>query len=287
MTLGLVITAKAKDVGGFDVRRALPTAQLRAVGPFVFLDQMGPARIAAGKGLDVRPHPHIGLSTMTYLYQGEIMHRDSLGTVQAIQPGAVNWMTAGRGIVHSERSPQSARTGEHALFGLQFWVALPRTHEEVEPSFLHLGSGALPAFSDAGVEGRVIAGEMAGRQSPLAAPHPMICVDFALRAGARVALPSLWPEQAVYVSAGAVELGSQRLSEGQLAVLSPGAETLAIAVAASRMMLLGGAPLDGPRHIWWNFVSSTAERIEQAKEDWRQGRFAPVPGESEFIPLPE
>jgi redox-sensitive bicupin YhaK (pirin superfamily) len=287
MTVGLVVTAKARDVGGFDVRRALPTAQLRAVGPFVFLDQMGPARIAAGKGLDVRPHPHIGLSTMTYLYQGEIMHRDSLGTVQAIQPGAVNWMTAGRGIVHSERSPQSARTGEHALFGLQFWVALPRTHEEVEPSFLHLGSDALPAFSDAGVEGRVIAGEMAGRQSPLAAPHPMICVDLALQAGARVALPSLWPEQAVYVSAGAVELGNQRLAEGQLAVLSPGAETLAIAVAASRMMLLGGAPLDGPRHIWWNFVSSSAERIEQAKEDWRHGRFAPVPGESEFIPLPE
>ncbi len=287
MTVELVVTAKAKDVGGFEVRRALPTAQLRAVGPFVFLDQMGPARIEAGKGLDVRPHPHIGLSTMTYLYEGEILHRDSLGTVQPIRPGAINWMTAGRGIVHSERTPPAARAQNHALFGLQFWVALPRSHEEVEPSFLHLGSEALPRFSDGGADICLIAGEMSGRQSPLAAPHPMICADFAMKAGAQSAVPSAWPEQALYVSAGIVEIDGAQYSEGQLIVLRQGAGTAAKAVNDVRMMLLGGAPLDGPRHIWWNFVSSAQDRIERAKDDWRNKRFASVPGETEFIPLPE
>lgn len=287
MPVATVITAKAKDVGGLDVRRALPTAQQRAIGPFVFLDQMGPARIQAGHGLDVRPHPHIGLSTMTYLYDGEILHRDSLGTVQAIKPGAVNWMTAGRGIAHSERTPPELRSGDHSLSGIQFWVALPKSHEEIEPSFLHLGGEALPRSEAGGVRIAVIAGRIFGQESPLVAPHPMICADFQLDIGAVAAIPADWPERALYIGAGSVEIDGTQFSEGQLLVLQPGGEAIVRATARARVMLLGGEPLDGPRHIWWNFVSSSKDRIEQAKEDWKHGRFAAVPGETEFIPLPE
>jgi redox-sensitive bicupin YhaK (pirin superfamily) len=287
MAIQAVITAKPKDIGGFSVRRALPTAQLRAVGPFVFLDQIGPARIAAGSGLDVRPHPHIGLSTMTYLYEGEILHRDSLGTVQLIQPGAVNWMTAGSGIAHSERSPQETRDRERPLSGLQFWVALPKGKEEVAPSFLHLERGALPVFTDKGAEIRLIAGRMAGKESPLPAPHPMIGATFELQAGAATSIMPEWSQRALYIAAGQIEIGGTSCTEGQLVELQSGAEVLVKALTDGRMVLIGGEPLESPRHIWWNFVSSSQERIEQAKQDWKAGRFARVPGETEFIPLPE
>lgn len=287
MAVAASFAAKPKDVGGFEVRRALPMATQRAVGPFVFLDQMGPALVKAGHGLDVRPHPHIGLSTMTYLYEGEILHRDSLGTVQAISPGAVNWMTAGRGIAHSERTPPHLRANGHRLSGLQFWVALPAGLEEVEPSFLHLDRDALPGFSQAGVEMRLLAGRFGSLESSLPAPHPMIAADFNLAAGARVAIPADWAERALYVSSGTLALDGREFHAGELVVLRGGVAAEAGATIDTRMMLLGGEPLEAPRHIWWNFVSSSRDRIEQAKEDWRMGRFAPVPGETEFIPLPD
>ncbi len=287
MTIATVITAKAKDIGGFQVRRALPVAQLRAVGPFVFLDQMGPVSVPAGQGLDVRPHPHIGLSTMTYLYEGEILHRDSLGTVQSISPGAINWMLAGRGIAHSERSPDDLRAKGHRLFGLQFWVALPQAQEEAAPAFRHIDRDSVPAWQEAGIGARLLAGSMNGAVAPFRAPHPMICVDFNMTIGATTIVPPDWPERALYVSAGDVVIAGAHFSEGQLILLSSGAEASLHAASDARVMLIGGESLDGPRHIWWNFVSSSQDRIEQAKADWKAGRFASVPGETEFIPLPD
>lgn len=287
MTLETVISAKAKDIGGFSVRRALPAIERRMIGPFIFLDQIGPAIIQAGQGLDVRPHPHIGLSTMTYLYEGAIMHRDSLGTIQEITPGAVNWMTAGRGIAHSERTPDELRRSGHTLSGIQFWVALPKSDEEAAPSFVHLGRDQLPTWRSDGVEFRLIAGAMDGRKSPLVAPYPMICTDIRLDPDAVVRVPADWPERGIYVSGGEVEIGGERFSEGQLLVLQPGRDAHLSASGPTRLMLLGGDPMDGPRHIWWNFVSSSKDRIEQAKADWKQRNFPPVPQETEFIPLPE
>lgn len=287
MTLETVISAKAKDIGGFSVRRALPAVERRMIGPFIFLDQIGPAAIPAGQGLDVRPHPHIGLSTMTYLYEGAIMHRDSLGTIQEIAPGAVNWMTAGRGIAHSERTPDELRRRGHTLSGIQFWVALPRADEEAAPSFVHLSRDQLPVWQSDGVEVRLIAGAMDGRKSPLVAPYPMICADLRLDPGTVLSVPADWPERGIYVSNGEVELGGDRFAEGQLLVLQPGREARLAASGPARLMLLGGDPMDGPRHIWWNFVSSSKDRIEQAKADWKQRNFPPVPQETEFIPLPE
>jgi hypothetical protein len=287
MTIEAVISAKARDIGGFSVRRALPAIERRMVGPFIFLDQIGPARIPAGQGLDVAPHPHIGLSTMTYLYEGEIIHRDSLGTIQKISPGEVNWMIAGRGIAHSERTPDELRRVGHALSGIQFWVALPKQHEEIEPSFLHLDRDLLPAWQSDGTEFRLIAGRMDGRVSPLAAPHPMICADLRLERGAALCVPGDWPERAIYVSNGEIELDGGRYAEGQLLVLQPGQEARLVTSVPARLMLLGGAPMDGPRHIWWNFVSSSTSRIERAKADWKGRKFPPVPEETAFIPLPE
>lgn len=282
-----VISAKAKDIGGFSVRRALPAIERRMVGPFIFLDQIGPAAIPSGQGLDVRPHPHIGLSTMTYLYEGAIMHRDSLGTIQEISPGAVNWMTAGRGIAHSERTPDALRRTGHSLSGIQFWVALPKSDEECAPSFLHLGRDQLPTWRSEGTEFRLIAGAMDGRKSPLVAPHPMICVDLQLDRGAAVDIPVDWPERGVYVSSGEIEHGNDAFVEGQLLVLQSGRVAHLTATRPARLMLLGGDAMDGPRHIWWNFVSSSKDRIEQAKGDWKRQAFPPVPQETEFIPLPE
>lgn len=287
MAIEAVISAKAKDIGGFSVRRALPAIERRMVGPFIFLDQIGPAEVPAGHGLDVRPHPHIGLSTMTYLYAGEIMHRDSLGTIQKISPGAVNWMTAGRGIAHSERTPDELRKTGHLLAGIQFWVALPKPQEECAPSFVHIERDRLPAWTSDGTDIRLIAGAIAGRASPLAAPHPMICADLRLARGAAIDVPTDWPERAIHVSGGEVEIGGTRFTEGQLVVLRPGQGVRLTAHAAARLMLLGGDAMDGPRHIWWNFASSSKERIEQAKADWKGGKFPPVPQETEFIPLPE
>jgi redox-sensitive bicupin YhaK (pirin superfamily) len=289
-SLQLVIVPPTRDLGDdFQVRRALPNERRRMVGPFVFLDQMGPTVFAPGRGLDVRPHPHIGLATLTYLLDGEIVHRDSLGVVQPIRPGEVNWMTAGRGIVHSERTSPQRRESGSPLAGLQCWVALPKAHEETDPSFAHLDAHDLPLVEGDGVRASIVAGECFGRRSPLATLSPLLFVDVSLQAGARVDVPAAYAEQAIYVIEGRLDLGRDgSFDAGRLLVLKPGAAlTLRGAgPGATRVVLLGGEPLEGPRRIAWNFVSSSIERIEQAKDDWRQGRFPQVPGETEFIPLP-
>ncbi|NVJ21026.1 pirin family protein [Myxococcus sp. AM011] len=288
--LETVIVPRTRDLGdGFEVRRALPSSRRRMVGPFIFLDQMGPSVLQAGKGLDVRPHPHIGLATVTYLFDGEVLHRDSLGVVQTIRPGAVNWMVAGRGIVHSERTPPDARVKANRLFGIQFWVALPGSHEEVAPSFEHTPAEALPVIKDHGLELRLIAGELFGEKSPARTQSPLFYADVKLAVGARLPVPTVHEERGLFIAEGQVEVGGESFGPGQLLVLRPGAEVVARGggAAQSRLLLFGGEPMDAPRHIWWNFVSSSKERIEQAKEDWKAGRIGQVPGETEFIPLPE
>ncbi|MFO1047623.1 MAG: pirin family protein [Geminicoccaceae bacterium] len=282
-----VIVPRARDLGGFSVRRALPAAQRQMVGPFIFFDQMGPAEFLLGSGLDVRPHPHIGLATVTYLFAGEIMHRDSLGTEQPIRPGDVNWMTAGHGIAHSERSPQSERAGGGTLFGIQAWVALPAGAEETAPTFAHHDKEALPVIAGEGKGVRLITGALYGERSPVPTFTEMFYADARLDAGAKLPLPVEHEERAVYVTDGEVEVAGDRFAAGQLLVFRPGDPITLVATQPSRILLLGGEPMDGPRHIWWNFVSSRQDRIEQAKADWRAGRFAAVPGETEFIPLPE
>ena len=282
-----VIVPRARDLGGFEVRRALPSARRQMVGPFIFFDQMGPAEFLLGEGIDVRPHPHIGLATVTYLFDGEILHRDSLGTLQPIRPGDVNWMTAGSGIAHSERSPQSERAQGGHLFGIQAWVALPATAEETAPDFAHHARDALPVVAGEGKEVRLITGSLYGERSPVPTFSEMFYADARLEAGARLPLPAEHEERAVYVVGGEVEVAGDRFAEGQLLVFRPGDAITLTASGPARLLLLGGEPMDGPRHIWWNFVSSRQDRIEQAKADWRAGRFAAVPGETEFIPLPE
>lgn len=289
--LDVVIVPRTHDLGdGFEVRRALPSRERRMVGPFVFLDQMGPHTFAAGHGLDVRPHPHIGLATVTYLLEGEILHRDSLGTVQSIRPGEVNWMTAGKGIVHSERTAPEQRPAGSRLSGLQCWVALPREREETDPGFVHTAASELPVIEGEGACARVIAGSFFGRSSPVPSLSPMFYVDLELQPGARMAMPAEYAEQALYVVAGSVDLGRDgKFEAGQLVVLKPGASVTLQAggTGGARVMLLGGEPMDGPRFLHWNFVSSSAERIEQAKADWKARAFPDVPGETEFIPLPD
>ena len=284
--IDLVIRPKPRDIGDFAVRRALPQAQRRAVGPFVFFDHMGPATFAPGKGIDVRAHPHIGLATVTYLFEGEIVHRDSLGVVQPIRPGDVNWMIAGSGIAHSERTDPARRGGGERLHGIQTWVALPRPDEEAAPAFVHHPAATLPEIAEGGARLRVIAGTAYGGESPVAVFQPTLYVAAQLAPGARLKIDDGHEERCVYVVEGGIELAGQRFSEGDMVVLRPQAEAVVRAEAAARLMLAGGAPLDGSRHIWWNFVSSSAERIEQAKRDWREGRFVPVPGETDSIPLP-
>jgi redox-sensitive bicupin YhaK (pirin superfamily) len=282
-----VVVPRTRDLGGFAVRRALPSLQRRMVGPFVFLDEMGPATFGPGQGLDVRPHPHIGLATVTYLFDGAIVHRDSLGTVQVIEPGAVNWMTAGRGIAHSERTPAAARAGGGRLSGIQLWVALPRRDEEAPPAFAHTPAGSLPALEDGGVRLRVVLGAMHGARSPVPVFSPSACADARLAPGARLEVPADHEERAAYVAEGEVEEGGAAFGAGQLLVFRPRAPVVLRARASSRLLVLAGEPLDGPRHVWWNFVSSSRERIEQAASDWAAGRFAPVPGDDERIPLPD
>jgi redox-sensitive bicupin YhaK (pirin superfamily) len=287
-----VIVTRTRDlVGGFKVRRVLPSAQRRMVGPFIFLDQMGPELLSSGSGLDVAPHPHIGLATVTYLFEGELLHRDSLGSVQPIRPGEVNWMTAGRGIAHSERTPQTLRQAGSNLFGIQSWVALPQRDEESGPSFAHHGAGELPVIEGEGKRVRLIAGALYGARSPVTTLSEMFYADVTLAGGAVIAVPTDYEERAVYVVEGSLAVlpNGDSYGAGQLLVFKPGAAISLRADAASpaRLMLLGGEPMDGPRHIWWNFVSSSKDRIEQAKADWKAGRFAPVPDETEFIPLPE
>lgn len=291
MTLVQTIVGRTRDLGeGFIVRRVLPAGRRQMVGPFIFFDQMGPTRFAPGEGLDVRPHPHVGLATVTYLFEGTIRHRDSLGVLQDIRPGDVNWMTAGRGIVHSERTPPELRATGSGVSGLQSWLALPRTHEDAPPAFVHHPAATLPRLALDGVELRVIAGEAFGRRSPVETFMPTLYVDAVLMPGAAFEVPAEHVERAVYVAEGTATVHGTRCAAGELAVLGPGEPVVVEAVAGARVMLLGGDPMDGPRHIWWNFVASSDERIERARDDWRRhpdGRFGAIPGESEFIPLPE
>ena len=281
------VTPRPRDLGGFEVRRVLPAIERRMVGPFVFWDHMGPVSFPAGKGIDVRPHPHIGLATVTYLFEGEIVHRDSLGTVQTIRPGEVNWMTAGRGIVHSERTGSDLRGKGSRLAGIQSWVGLPEAEEETAPSFVHYGADALPMFSGEGKSVRLIAGSLYGRTSPVRVSSEMLYADVSLEGGAVFSVPTEHEERAVYIVQGAVEILGRHYAEGQMLVLRSGAEVTLSSPSPAHVMLLGGASLGAHRHIWWNFVSSSRERIEQAKADWKAGRFAMVAGDPEFIPLPE
>ena len=285
----VIVTRQRDLVDGFKVRRALPSSRRRMVGPFIFLDQMGPEVLRGGRGLDVAPHPHIGLATVTYLFEGELLHRDGLGTIQVIKPGEVNWMTAGSGIAHSERTPLEMRQGS-TLFGIQSWVALPSRDEEVGPAFAHHSGDELPIEEGEGKRVRLIAGSLYGMRSPVQTLSEMFYADITLLPGARLPVPVEHEERAAYVVEGSLRLlpDGGTFEAGQLLVFKPRAEIMLESESPStRLMLLGGEPLDGPRQIWWNFVSSSQERIEQAKQDWREGRFAPVPEETEFIPLPE
>jgi redox-sensitive bicupin YhaK (pirin superfamily) len=287
-TQAVLIDGRLHDLGdGFTVRRLLPVLQARHVGPFVFYDHMGPADFAPGRGMDVRPHPHIGLATVTWLFEGTIRHRDSLGSLADIRPGAVNWMTAGGGIVHSERTPPEARAAGQRLHGIQVWVALPRDHAEIAPEFHHHEADALPRVRRDGVELVLITGTGWRAASPVKVYAPMYFAEARLDAGAELSLPAEHAEHGVHVIEGGMEWGTLSLDEGRMAVQAGGSAPVLRAARASRVMLFGGAPLDGERHLWWNFVASSRERIEQAKADWREGRFPRVPGdEREFIPLP-
>jgi hypothetical protein len=288
VSIDVVLDAGPRDLGeGFTVRRALPDRRRRSVGPFVFFDQMGPVDFAPGKGMDVRPHPHIGLSTVTYLFDGNVTHRDSLGFEQVIHPGDVNWMTAGRGIVHSERTEHRHCENGMRLFGIQTWVALPEADQEVEPSFHHHPQDTLPTWTVDGASVRLVAGTYGGQTSPVCVYAPLFDLAIEAPAGARVALPREHDEAAIYSAQGALRVGGQRYDAGQLLVLAPGADPTFEAVEDAKVMVFGGAPLDGPRHMFWNFVSSSKARIEQAKADWKAMRLGTVPGDDEFIPLPE
>lgn len=280
-----LIRARASDIGDFEVLRALPAGAKRSVGPFVFVDHFGPVQLPAGGGMDVRPHPHIGLATVTYLFEGEIVHRDSIGCVQPIRPGDINWMTAGRGIVHSERSPVEERTRGARLFGMQIWVALPEEHEEVEPSFVHYAGETLPRVALPGVGVHVLIGQAFDARSPVATASPTLYCALQFDAGASVAIPADTEERALYVVAGRIDVDGERAERGMLAVLAPGAVPDVAADGKATVMLLGGTSL-GPRFMWWNFVSSSRERLERAKADWSAQRMGTIAGETEFIPLP-
>ncbi len=284
-----LIIPRAHDIGGFEVRRALPSQQRQMVGPFIFFDQMGPGEFLTGQGLDVRPHPHIGLSTVTYLFEGQILHRDSLGVRQAINPGDVNWMTAGRGIVHSERTDQALRGAVNPLYGIQSWLALPKAEEERAPDFVHHPAASLPVIADGGARLRLIAGSGWGATAPVATLWPLFYADAALEPAASLPMVDGHEERGAYVVQGSVLVAGQEFGAGQMLVFRPGdAITLNAGAGGARLLLLGGAVMDGPRHIFWNFVSSSRERIEQAKADWAARRFPVVIDDGvEFIPLPK
>jgi len=284
-----VVVPRTVDLGdGFSVRRALPSARSRMVGPFIFFDHFGPAEFRAGNGLDVRPHPHIGLATVTYLFDGEIMHRDSLGTAAPIKPGEVNWMTAGRGIVHSERTGAEKRVTGSPIHGLQMWVALPEAKEEMAPAFAHHDVGEFPLIMDDGKAVRVVIGSLYGERSPVPTMHETMFANIALRAGATLPLDADHEERALYIIDGTVDISGDTFEPRRLLVFKPGDRVTIKALTDAHLVICGGAPMDGPRHIWWNFVSSRKERIEQAKAEWAAGHFGKVPGdEIEFIPLPE
>ncbi|HMJ93829.1 MAG TPA: pirin family protein [Allosphingosinicella sp.] len=276
------------DLGGFKVHRTLPHKERTMVGPFIFFDQMGPAHLPPGQGIDVRPHPHINLATVTYLFAGAIVHRDSLGTFARIEPGAVNLMTAGRGISHSERSPAELRPDGPELSGIQTWIALPQAKEEVDPAFEHVAKKDLPIVSGAGAEARVVMGSLWGETSPVTCHSETIYADIALEAGGSMPIDPEADERAIYLAEGEASLDGLRLERQSLYVLKPGIAATLRSDSGAHVMLCGGAAMDGPRHVWWNFVSSRRERIQQAKEDWRSGRFALPPDDhDEHIPLPE
>jgi redox-sensitive bicupin YhaK (pirin superfamily) len=283
----LLIVPRSVDLGEMTVRRALPSTARQMVGPFIFFDQMGPAEFLTDQGIDVRPHPHINLATVTYLFDGEILHRDSLGTELAIQPGAVNWMKAGRGIVHSERTSEARKRAGQRLFGIQTWMALPQAQEESDPAFVHHSAEALPVIEVEGVRARLIAGAAFGETSPLVTTSPTLYADVALAASRRMPIDATYVERAIYTIDGAIEIAGDVFGPGQLLIFRPGDSITVTARSDARFMLFGGEPMEGPRYLWWNFVSSRRDRIELAKEEWAKGRFDTVPGdESEFIPLP-
>jgi redox-sensitive bicupin YhaK (pirin superfamily) len=283
-----IILPRTRDLGGFTVGRVLPSANRQMVGPFILLDQAGPTEVLLTEKFDVRPHPHIGLATVTYIYDGTIIHRDSVGSEQAIHPGDVNWMTAGRGIAHSERAPADARGKLVKVFGFQTWVALPKNHEEAAPTFAHHGRDTLPMIAGDGASVRLIVGALYGERSPVATFGDMFYADVRLDAGAKLPIDASHEERAAYLVEGTVEVGGDVFEAGRLLVFRPGDGLILKARTSARLILLGGATMDGPRHIWWNFVSSSKERIEQAKADWREGRFDKVFGdEKDFIPLPD
>lgn len=282
-----LIHSRPRDLGGFTVRRILPSPHHRRVGPFVFLDHMGPVVFAPGRAIDVRPHPHINLATVTYLFEGEILHRDSLGYEQPIRPGAVNLMVAGSGIVHSERTTDAIKASGQALHGIQLWLALPLANEEDAPSFHHYAAESIPSHSEQGISLSVILGEAYGLISPVILPMEALYVSVLMEPNASIVLPDC-AERAIYVVEGEVQSMGERASEGDMLIYAAGSEVRVEASERTRMMIVGGAALDGERHLYWNFVSSRLERIERAKLDWKEGRFPLVPGDaSEFIPLPE
>ena len=276
------------DLGGFKVHRTLPHRERTMVGPFIFFDQMGPARLAPGQGIDVRPHPHINLATVTYLFAGAIDHRDSLGTLATIEPGAVNLMTAGRGITHSERSPAAVRAEGPALSGIQTWLALPAAKEEMDPAFEHVPRADLPVVEGIGARARIVMGSLWGETAPVTCHSHTIYADIHLQPGGAMPVDPEADERGLYLAEGEAELDGLKLEPSRLYVLRPGVAATLRSGGGGHVMLCGGAPLDGPRHVWWNFVSSSRKRIRQARDDWRAGRFALPPGDSdEFIPLPE
>ena len=283
-----VIKGKPRDLGdGFTVSRILPQADRRSVGPFVFFDYFGPVDFPPGKGIDVRPHPHIGLATVTYLFEGSQMHRDSIGSVQAITPGDVNWMTAGRGIVHSERTGPEMRAAGHRLHGIQSWVGLPLADEEIAPAFQHVAAVDLPQRHESGVRLRLIVGSGFGLASPVRVFSGIFYADARFDAGGVIAMTNDHEERAVFVVEGELDIGGQTHGEGSMVLFEPGVAATVLAYAPARAMFLGGAKLDGTRHLWWNFVSSSKDIIERAKRDWKENRFGTVAGDLEFIPLPE
>lgn len=284
-----LVLPSVRDLGGFEVRRALPSPNRQMVGPFIFLDSFGPAVFRGGEGIDVRPHPHIGLATLTYLIDGDIVHRDSEGYVQPIRPGEVNMMTAGSGIVHSERAGPEFRAGGGTVCGFQSWMALPAAMEETDPGFQHVGAGAVPTVEGGGVTMRLLAGTLNGSRAPTKIFSDTLYADLMMRDGARYRIDSDHVERAIYVADGAVEIAGQEGTFGkdQLVIFKPGADIVLKASGAARLMLLGGEPFPERRHIYWNFVSTSRERIAQAARDWKEHRFPGVPGESDFIPLPD
>ena len=286
MTEIALLDPHTKNLGGFEVRRLLPAHPHKMVGPFIFFDHMGPTRLPPGDGVDVRPHPHIGLATVTYLFEGCLMHRDSLGNAVRIEPGAVNWMTAGRGIAHSERSPDEERPAGPRLHGIQSWVALPQAHERGEPDFSHHPKESIPLITLPGVYMHLIAGTAFGRTAPTPTFSPMFYLAVEMEPGSRLELPFEHEERGVYAVAGEMDVEGLPLRAHHLAVVPPDTSVHITARTAARVMLLGGAALDGDRHIWWNFVASSRELIDEAAARWESGGFAQVPGETEWIPLP-